>query len=168
MRQKKQGYKALAAVPLTLNNQVVGIFSIYSELPDAFDDKMLALLELLGRDISAALKRLKERQKQEFAERKIQHLSQVVKARLAYSILKSVSVIKIACEFCSTTCDKKLSIKLPLFYAANMQKMKLTEKLVVSYELGDAGVAKYVISVKTVACTGLCKPLHRSKIMRER
>ncbi len=75
---KKQGYKALAAVPLTLNNQVVGIFSIYSELPDAFDDKMLALLELLGRDISAALKRLKERQKQEFAERKIQQLSQVV------------------------------------------------------------------------------------------
>ena len=75
---KTQGYKALAAVPLTVNNNVVGIFAIYSALPDAFDDKMLALLELLGLDISAALARLKERQKQEFAERKIQQLSQVV------------------------------------------------------------------------------------------
>jgi diguanylate cyclase (GGDEF)-like protein/PAS domain S-box-containing protein len=75
---EQRGYEALAAVPLSINNKVVGIYAIYSELPDAFDDKMLSLLASLGRDIGAAMLRLQERQKREQVEAKIHQLSQVV------------------------------------------------------------------------------------------
>jgi len=81
-----RGYAALAAVPLSVNGKVVGIYAIYSELPDAFDDKMLALLGSLGRDISSAMLRLQERQKRDQAEAKIQQLSQVVEQN-AHAIL---------------------------------------------------------------------------------
>lgn len=75
---EERGYEALAAVPLSINDNVVGIYAIYSEVPDAFDDKMITLLGSLGRDISAAILRLQERQKREQAEAKIHQLSQVV------------------------------------------------------------------------------------------
>ena len=83
---EQRGYEALAAVPLNINNQVVGIYAIYSELPDAFDDKMLSLLDSLGRDIGAAMLRLQERQKREQVEAKIHQLSQVVEQN-AHAIL---------------------------------------------------------------------------------
>lgn len=75
---KQQGYRSLAAVPLSINAHVVGIYAIYSETPDAFDVKILSLLDSLGRDVSSAMERLQEREKQADAERKIHQLSQVV------------------------------------------------------------------------------------------
>lgn len=83
---KERGFQALAAVPLTVNNKVIGIYSIYSENTDVFDDKMLALLASLGRDMSTAMLRLQERQKRQQAEAKIQQLSQVVEQN-AHAIL---------------------------------------------------------------------------------
>jgi diguanylate cyclase (GGDEF)-like protein/PAS domain S-box-containing protein len=75
---EQRGYEALAAVPLSINNKVVGIYAIYSEVPDAFDDKMLSLLASLGRDIGVAMLRLQQRQKREQVEARIHQLSQVV------------------------------------------------------------------------------------------
>jgi len=83
---EERGYAALAAVPLSVNGKVVGIYAIYSALPDAFDDKMLSLLGSLGRDISGAILRLQERQKRDQTEAKIQQLSQVVE-QSAHAIL---------------------------------------------------------------------------------
>jgi diguanylate cyclase (GGDEF)-like protein/PAS domain S-box-containing protein len=83
---EQRGYEALAAVPLCINHKVVGIYAIYSELPDAFDEKMLSLLDSLGRDISTAMLRLQERQKREQVEAKIHQLSQVVEQN-AHAIL---------------------------------------------------------------------------------
>ena len=83
---EQRGYEALAAVPLSINNKVVGIYAIYSELPDAFDEKMISLLESLGRDIGTAMLRLQERQKREQTEAKIHQLSQVVEQN-AHAIL---------------------------------------------------------------------------------
>lgn len=74
----ERGYLAIAAVPLSLNNKVVGIFVIYSAQANVFDEKMLSLLSSLGRDISAAMLRLQEKKKRQQAELKIQQLSQVV------------------------------------------------------------------------------------------
>jgi len=75
---EERGYEALAAVPLSLNNKVIGIFAIYSAQANVFDEKMLSLFSSLGRDISAAMLRLQEKQKREQAEVKIHQLSQVV------------------------------------------------------------------------------------------
>jgi diguanylate cyclase (GGDEF)-like protein/PAS domain S-box-containing protein len=83
---EQRGYEALAAVPLSINNKVVGVYVIYSELPDAFDEKMLSLLDSLGRDIGTAMLRLQERQKREQVEAKIHQLSQVVEQN-AHAIL---------------------------------------------------------------------------------
>jgi diguanylate cyclase (GGDEF)-like protein/PAS domain S-box-containing protein len=90
----ERGYQALAAVPLTVNGKVVGIYSIYSEQSDVFDDKMLSLLASLGRDMSAAMLRLQERQKRLQAEAKIQQLSQVVEQN-AHAILITDTDFKI-------------------------------------------------------------------------
>lgn len=73
-----RGFQAITAVPLNLNKKTVGIYAIYSEKRNVFDEKMLSLLASLGRDVSAALERLQEKKKQEYAEQKIQQLSQVV------------------------------------------------------------------------------------------
>lgn len=83
---KERGFQALAAVPLTVNNKVIGIYSMYSEKSDVFDDEMLSLLASLGRDISASMLRLQERQRRQQAEAKIQQLSQVVEQN-AHAIL---------------------------------------------------------------------------------
>lgn len=83
---EERGYRSLAAVPLSLNNRVIGIYAIYSADEDAFDDKMLSLLASLGRDISSAMVRLQEKKKREQAEIKIQQLSQVVEQN-AHAIL---------------------------------------------------------------------------------
>ncbi len=91
---EERGYAALAAVPLSLNNKVVGIYAIYSAQPNVFDEKMLSLLASLGRDISAAMQRLQEKQKREQAELKIQQLSQVVEQN-AHAILITNTDFKI-------------------------------------------------------------------------
>lgn len=91
---EERGYAALAAVPLSLNNKVVGIYAIYSAQPNVFDEKMLSLLASLGRDISAAMQRLQEKQKREQAELKIQQLSQVVEQN-AHAILITDTDFKI-------------------------------------------------------------------------
>lgn len=91
---RERGFQALAAVPLTVNNKVIGIYSIYSEKSDVFDDKMISLLASLGRDMSAAMLRLQERQKRQQAEAKIQQLSQVVEQN-AHAILITDTDFKI-------------------------------------------------------------------------
>lgn len=91
---EERGFKALAAVPLSLNNKVIGIFSVYSEQAHVFDEKMLSLFSSLGRDISAAMLRLQEKQKREQAEVKIHQLSQVVEQN-AHAILITDTDFKI-------------------------------------------------------------------------
>mgnify|MGYP000610347485 CR=1 FL=1 len=73
-----KGYKAVAAVPLKNSQQVVGVYALYSDVVDAFDEKILSLLDSLGRDISSALERLEEKKHRAYSERKIHQLSQVV------------------------------------------------------------------------------------------
>ena len=91
---EERGYEALAAVPLSLNNKVIGIYAIYSQQANAFDEKMLSLLASLGRDISAAMLRLQEKQKREQTELKIQQLSQVVEQN-AHAIIITDTDFKI-------------------------------------------------------------------------
>ena len=83
---EERGYEAIAAVPLSINGKVLGVYAIYSEVADAFDEKMLTLLDTLGRDVGAAMLHLQERKEREQAEAKIHQLSQVVEQN-AHAIL---------------------------------------------------------------------------------
>ncbi|WP_349814379.1 EAL domain-containing protein [Alkalimarinus sediminis] len=73
-----RGYRALAAVPLNFEGDVIGIFTIYSTLPNVFDDEMLNLLSTLSDDISAAILHLEHEQQRLIAEGKLRQLSQAV------------------------------------------------------------------------------------------
>ena len=83
---EERGYEAIAAVPLSINGRILGVYAIYSEVADAFDEKMLALLETLGRDVGVAMLHLQERKEREQVEAKIHQLSQVVEQN-AHAIL---------------------------------------------------------------------------------
>lgn len=73
-----RGYRALAAVPLNFNGQVIGIFTIYSAYPNVFDSEMINLLSTLSDDISAAILHLDQEQQRLVAEDKLRQLSQAV------------------------------------------------------------------------------------------
>jgi PAS domain S-box-containing protein len=51
----ERGYQAVAAVPLEYDDILYGVFGVYSEHPDAFDDDEQELLAELGDDIAHAI-----------------------------------------------------------------------------------------------------------------
>ena len=50
-----QGYAAYALLPLVLDGQVIGVFALFSEEPDAFNPEEMRLLAEMASDISFAL-----------------------------------------------------------------------------------------------------------------
>jgi diguanylate cyclase (GGDEF)-like protein/PAS domain S-box-containing protein len=70
-----RNYASLAAVPLKLNHQVIGVFTLYSSQQDVFDNDMLSLLCSLSDDISAALFHFDQAQQKVQADSTILKLS---------------------------------------------------------------------------------------------
>ena len=58
----KRGYRSLIALPLTVENKVIGALNIYSERPDAFDDAELSLCVELAGDISLGIEKIRQRE----------------------------------------------------------------------------------------------------------
>lgn len=63
-----QGYRAMAAFPLRVQNQVIGSINIYAGEPDLFPEEMLHLLQELADDLSFALQALDEKEARQKAE----------------------------------------------------------------------------------------------------
>lgn len=74
----QRGYGSLAAVPLIKNQKPVGIFTLYSEHENVFDEDMLQLLRSLSKDISAALFNLDQAEQKRHADATILRLSQAL------------------------------------------------------------------------------------------
>ncbi len=65
-RARRYGWAAVASLPLKQKDRVVGAFSVYSDVVDAFDEPAKALLAEMAMDISYALDRLAdERERQQ-------------------------------------------------------------------------------------------------------
>ncbi|MDD2829645.1 MAG: EAL domain-containing protein [Sulfuricurvum sp.] len=81
-RGKRYGWGASAALPLRRNGNVVGVFTLYAQEVNAFDEAAQKLLEEMAMDISYALESYEhnfERKKMEVALRKSQeHLSSII------------------------------------------------------------------------------------------
>ena len=75
---QKRGYQALVAVPLKLKGEVIGIFTLYSTIPDVFDDQMIELLTGLGVDLSRAMFMIDKEKRRVSIEKKLYQLSQAV------------------------------------------------------------------------------------------
>ncbi len=74
----KRGYQAVAAVPIKVNEDVFGIFTIYSELPEVFGEEMIALLSSLSDDLSSAMVMISKERRRVEVEHKLHNLSQAV------------------------------------------------------------------------------------------
>ncbi|MGC9036919.1 MAG: GAF domain-containing protein, partial [Verrucomicrobiia bacterium] len=66
-----KGFKAAAAFPLFIRDEVVGAMMLYSAEKDCFDDAEVKLLEEVTADISYALTALDEMEKRKQAEQKL-------------------------------------------------------------------------------------------------
>lgn len=67
-RGAEMGWKSSAALPIHLYNDVIGVFTIYSQIPDAFDLLIQKLIIEMTTDISFAMKNFDRIAKQKAAE----------------------------------------------------------------------------------------------------
>jgi diguanylate cyclase (GGDEF)-like protein len=74
-RGKQYGWGSSAALPLTREGKVIGIFSLYAQEKDAFDEDAKKLLEEMAMDISFALDQFSKEQARATAEKQIQYLA---------------------------------------------------------------------------------------------
>jgi PAS domain S-box-containing protein len=65
----KRGYTSTVAVPLVVENKVIGALNVYSGQPDAFDNTELDLLTELAGDISVGIEKIRGREKHTKAEK---------------------------------------------------------------------------------------------------
>lgn len=61
-----RGYESVAALPLVVAGEVVGVFALYSGAPEFFDDQEMKLLTEMADDIAFALDVINRREKLEF------------------------------------------------------------------------------------------------------
>jgi len=64
----KRGYASSIALPILLNDQVLGALTIYAESPDAFDTEEMQLLLELSRDLAHGIQALRTRAERKRAE----------------------------------------------------------------------------------------------------
>jgi len=65
----KRGFRSVAAIPLHVENEVIGSLAIYAPEPDAFDEEELSLLEELAESLSNAIASLREKKEKEMLEK---------------------------------------------------------------------------------------------------
>ncbi len=64
----KGGYRSSIALPLIVENRVIGALNIFSGRPDAFDDEEVSLFAELARDMSLGIEKMREREERKQAE----------------------------------------------------------------------------------------------------
>ena len=69
------GLHSSISLPLVVNSQVIGVFTIYSEKKEAFDTREQAILEEMSQDLAFGIQTLRTRIKKEEAEQRIHHLA---------------------------------------------------------------------------------------------
>jgi PAS domain S-box-containing protein len=70
-----RGYQSSIALPLSINNHVLGALTIYSSDPLAFNDEDVELLEELANNVAFGIEKLRTREAQERAEQESFELS---------------------------------------------------------------------------------------------
>ncbi|MBI2830349.1 MAG: PAS domain S-box protein [Chloroflexi bacterium] len=58
----RREYRSSVALPLTVENKVIGVLNVYSRYPDAFDNTELSLLVELAGDISLGIEKIRQRE----------------------------------------------------------------------------------------------------------
>ena len=78
----KRGYTSSVALPLTIENKVIGALNVYSGYPDAFDDAEISLLVELAGDISLGVEKIRLREVRKRAEEQIKQLQEYLQLQV--------------------------------------------------------------------------------------
>jgi signal transduction histidine kinase len=76
------GYFSLAALPIKVEDSILGAFTLYADRPGFFDDESLRLLHEMTSDISFALRSIDQDQRRKLAENEIRRLDQDLERRV--------------------------------------------------------------------------------------
>ena len=103
----RQGYRSSIALPLLLDGECIGALSIYSDLPDAFDESEVALLQELAGDLAFGLKALRAQVEKCRQQRQIARLAQMVRMQSAmnsaiFRIGDREALLREACRLATT------------------------------------------------------------------
>lgn len=90
----KRGYASSIALPLKIDNQVIGSLNIYSAEPDAFDGEELELLQELATDVSFGIRTLRMR----FEHTHIEEERKGHEERLQNAFLQTIQAITVMLE----------------------------------------------------------------------
>lgn len=74
----ERSYRSLAALPIRINAQPIGVFALYSEFTDHFDSSMLDLLQDMAKDIELGLHWIDQETKRIEMEGKFRRLFQAI------------------------------------------------------------------------------------------
>ncbi len=81
----RRGYASSIALPITLNDSVLGALTMYAEVPDAFDSTEMQLLTELTDDLAYGIQALRTRAERKRAEDKL-----IEERRLLHTIMDNV------------------------------------------------------------------------------
>jgi hypothetical protein len=73
----KRGYRSSIGIPITLDNKVIGVFTLYAPEPKFFDHQEIAALREATNDISYALDTIKAEEIRQNAERELVKMNRV-------------------------------------------------------------------------------------------
>jgi diguanylate cyclase (GGDEF)-like protein len=79
----REGYRSSIALPLLLDGECIGALSIYADLPDAFDEAEVGLLQELAGDLAFGLKALRAQAEMRRQQQQIARLAQLVRMQSA-------------------------------------------------------------------------------------
>jgi diguanylate cyclase (GGDEF)-like protein/PAS domain S-box-containing protein len=88
-----RGFQSLAALPITLNHHVIGVFALYARDSHVFDEDMLDVLSSMGKDINFVLAHLEYEQQRRLSEARLKQLSLAVEQSSSAIIITDKSGI---------------------------------------------------------------------------
>jgi signal transduction histidine kinase len=78
----RRGYRSCAVLPIHLEGIFFGVFGVYADQPDFFDDETLRLLDEVTSDISFALHTIAQQEQRKVAESEIRRLNAELEQRV--------------------------------------------------------------------------------------
>lgn len=101
----KRNYRSLAAIPIRINDQPIGVFALYSSFTDFFDTAMLDLLQDMAKDLELGLHWIDQETKRLEMEGKFRRLFQAIEqSATAVTITDASGVIEyVNPHFCQLT-----------------------------------------------------------------